>query len=973
LSASDRYETTGLAGEWTPAELRSICIDALKRSSPDEAETACRALLGLEPNDIYALVGLGKAASLRGEREEALRRFREAAKAWPSHAWPLLELGGELVALGRIDEAEATLRRGLELGPNNFHILMALGRLLRRRGANENAYAAELFLRATKCEPTEPVAHDELAAVLIDLGRLADAIAAYGAVVDDTRIATVKRRNAALAAGRLARNKNDRPTALLFFEQAAALDAEDFPTNCELGQLSLMLGRFKEAETSYRRAVALAPTDVGALAGLALALRRLGNIDEALEYFTKANVLAPKNAWIQHEFALCLRDAGRLDEAEAMMESIDRASDFYAEARVSLGHLARSRGERRRAVEYFKQAAEAASDSTSALYYIALETSALGEWSEARQAITDLFERNPKSYLGHMADGVLKRAMNDHAGAQAAYYRAAAIKPAEAQPLVEIATEASALGDANAANASIDAALKIDPRHEEALLKRAAFSAKSGDVDAALSTYAQLRDQRPHSVLAYLQSSELLAEKGRFDDGLAVLAKAREFCPLNSQIDFCEAAILRKQGLLDENYEALSAANVRFPLEFWPWNSQTAAAIDLGYYSVAKARLDAPPQIAVREQGPFLKLRARFDKSRWALDEAIEALGGAIDVDAKDAEAIYERAKLKLITFDIEGAWLDLVAYAQLRSARSRRIANPLLTHVGQLYEEYVIDSDLAAELGALRELTPEERLQQLAELVRRFPDSTAPAIGMMIALRQAGRFELPPASNDVHRNAQRRIPWLITQYWDDPEPPTDVQSFMNSWKKSDPGCRIEIFHKSSALAYLRRHFGSAVGQSFSRAREPAQQADIFRLARLFREGGFFVDADDRARGGLTAQVPPHAEIFAHQEDLGSIGNNVLGAAPGHPVIEMALRDAVAAVQRGDRDLIWLSTGPALLTRSLARWFTADRERVEARVGAVTILTLAEMRQVAAIHCHAAYKSTTRAWLNAAFAKGDHP
>ena len=153
-------------------------------------------------------------------------------------------------------------------------------------------------------------------------------------------------------------------------------------------------------------------------------------------------------------------------------------------------------------------------------------------------------------------------------------------------------------------------------------------------------------------------------------------------------VDVREAAILRLQGLMDESYELLSAANARYPQEFWPWHSRTLAAIDMGYFDVAETLLATPPSTAVQEQGRVVKLRAQFDKARWALEAAINGFCAAINLDANDAMAVYERAKLKLITFDNTGAWLDLVAYAALRSTSTRKM-NPMHSLVGQLYEEY--------------------------------------------------------------------------------------------------------------------------------------------------------------------------------------------------------------------------------------------------------------------------------------------
>ncbi len=93
---------------------------------------------------------------------------------------------------------------------------------------------------------------------------------------------------------------------------------------------------------------------------------------------------------------------------------------------------------------------------------------------------------------------------------------------------------------------------------------------------------------------------------------------------------------------------------------------------------------------------------------------------------------------------------------------------------------------------------------------------------------------------------------------------------------------------------------------------------------------------------------------------------------PRHPAIGLALNEAVSAILRGDRDLVWLTTGPGLLTRSLARWLAAEPERLGMQTASIAILTLAEMRRVAAIHCHAAYKKRGRAWLSGAFAKRDN-
>ncbi len=107
--------------------------------------------------------------------------------------------------------------------------------------------------------------------------------------------------------------------------------------------------------------------------------------------------------------------------------------------------------------------------------------------------------------------------------------------------------------------------------------------------------------------------------------------------------------------------------------------------------------------------------------------------------------------------------------------------------------------------------------------------------------------------------------------------------------------------------------------RAYIRSQEIAQKADLFRLAYLSVKGGFYVDADDRSLAPIYSFVSPAAHFVTYQEDYGTLGNNFLGAKPNHPAIGLALKLGAEAINRGDHDLLWLSTGPALLTRAFAQ------------------------------------------------------
>jgi mannosyltransferase OCH1-like enzyme len=154
--------------------------------------------------------------------------------------------------------------------------------------------------------------------------------------------------------------------------------------------------------------------------------------------------------------------------------------------------------------------------------------------------------------------------------------------------------------------------------------------------------------------------------------------------------------------------------------------------------------------------------------------------------------------------------------------------------------------------------------------------------------------------------------------------------------------------------------------RAYRRAREPAQRADLIRLAYLAVHGGFYADADDRCRAPLGSYVPRDASFVTFQEDFGTLGNNLLGAAPSHPVIELALELGTEAINRGDHDFLWLATGPGLLTRAFAQIISRPAGEMP-EMADPTILDMAFTAKRIGFHCPVSYKRTQRHWSRSSF------
>jgi mannosyltransferase OCH1-like enzyme len=221
---------------------------------------------------------------------------------------------------------------------------------------------------------------------------------------------------------------------------------------------------------------------------------------------------------------------------------------------------------------------------------------------------------------------------------------------------------------------------------------------------------------------------------------------------------------------------------------------------------------------------------------------------------------------------------------------------------------------------------------------------------------------EYEPAADRGFAN----IPHRIVQYWDEAEPPAEIAALMETWRTTHPDLKYIRLNDGTAQSFLKEYEMLDTLEAYNRAREPAQRADLLRLAYLTVHGGFYMDADDRCLAPLSSYVPHDATFVAFQEDYGTLGNNLLGVVPQHPVIKLALKLGTEAINRGDNDFLWLSTGPGLLTRAFAQ-VISQAECKTPDFGEPTIFDMAFTAKRIGFHCPVAYKKTERHWSRSSF------
>jgi mannosyltransferase OCH1-like enzyme len=231
--------------------------------------------------------------------------------------------------------------------------------------------------------------------------------------------------------------------------------------------------------------------------------------------------------------------------------------------------------------------------------------------------------------------------------------------------------------------------------------------------------------------------------------------------------------------------------------------------------------------------------------------------------------------------------------------------------------------------------------------------------MALLIQCRRHGVFDddrphSPPyAQNQI-------IPKTIVQFWNNPDIPPDIARLIQSWGRCE-GFEHLILNDQSAMVFIEAHCTVRVLKAFRMANHPAMRSDIFRLAYLAVRGGVYADADDLCRHDIGPILTPGFDLILMQENLASIGNNFIAAAPGHPCIDFILSTIVDLVLEKQGNNVWFLTGPGALSMGFCRFYRQQLGRARLPAG-VRVVSVFQLYAFVSPHIPCRHKSDERHW-----------
>jgi tetratricopeptide (TPR) repeat protein len=283
----------------------------------EQANQALSSLVESDPENLQALLELGKVETMQGLNDDALKSF-EAVLAKQPDSKPAQEgevkaaIAAALVERGMAqnDNALIDLARARKFVPDSPELLKDFG--IQAESMRIYADADAALEKAHQLAPSDPVILYALAHVQTDEQKTSEAETNLRAYLKMRPNDASAHYGLALVLHMLTRN--DEAKAEL--ERSIALQPAQSESYYLLGQIAQELHQDSEAMADYEKVLAVAPAHGGALAEMGMLSYRAKDYATAEKYLKQATLYAPDYAAAHQYYAILLAKLGRQEESD---------------------------------------------------------------------------------------------------------------------------------------------------------------------------------------------------------------------------------------------------------------------------------------------------------------------------------------------------------------------------------------------------------------------------------------------------------------------------------------------------------------------------------------------------------------------------------------------------------------------------------------------------------------------------------
>ncbi|MBI2945681.1 MAG: tetratricopeptide repeat protein [Candidatus Wallbacteria bacterium] len=455
----------------------------------------------------------------QGRLDEAIALYRSAAQGEPRNLDWRVSLSRLLQRRLRDADAEAEIRKAIQIDSNHTAALLDLGGLRFRAGDLDTA--AKLYARVLVLEPANPDAASFLAEVRERQGNLAEAIELNAKVYRSS--------------------------------------AQRFETARPLSRQLLAAGRAREAEELLGQVSRAHPEATWAAGELAKLLTQQGRVQQARAVLAAAGGVSNETRDARRALIASLRTVDDHAGVERELRAVLRETPADARLLAELGDALSLQGRHTEAFDAYGRSVAARPDDLVLLLRIAELARGKGEKLLAESAFRQAIRLDPANPQGHMSLAHVL-ASTDRASEAEHEYLAAARNPVwKAEALTHAARLAQARADLTSAEAHLRQAVETDPRSGPLRTELAQLLVRAGKQSEALAEFERAIDCSDTPWFVYPELADLLEGRGELDRAFELLRRGAERHHV-AQLRVSLATRLRDRGRTAEAIPELRAA-----------------------------------------------------------------------------------------------------------------------------------------------------------------------------------------------------------------------------------------------------------------------------------------------------------------------------------------------------------------------------------------------------------------------------
>jgi predicted O-linked N-acetylglucosamine transferase (SPINDLY family) len=278
--------------------------------------------------------------------------------------------------------------------------------------------------------------------------------------------------------------------ALRIVKGGLAIEKHDKAGLCEVAAVSAQALRdFAQAESFWRRAIALDPKSAGMQHGLGLLLAMTGRAKEAEPCFRRATELQPRFAEAHFCLGRCLTDSNQLAAAEQSFRRALALDARLAPAHLFLGLALFNAGRSAEAEKCYRRAVALDGNLAEAFNYLGVLLSQAGRLDEAEESLRRAIFLGPEYASAFLNLGTLLAEQRRDAEAEQCFRKAIACDPGSADACLKLGNLLNRMRRHEEAEMCFRRAIELDESHADAHVNLGGLYMKLGRHAAAESAF----------------------------------------------------------------------------------------------------------------------------------------------------------------------------------------------------------------------------------------------------------------------------------------------------------------------------------------------------------------------------------------------------------------------------------------------------------------------------------------------------